>query len=170
VSKLEGEIHTNLQREVARRLKARNKEAAMEALLKVAGFDVPKTLVEWEARNIMQQTAQDMESRGMRMKDMVLPPELFIERAERRVKLGLIFSDLAQKHDLKAKPEQVRALVDDYAQSFDHPEDVVRWFYANPAQLQEIENLVLEENIVEWTMGQARTTDKTASFNELMGN
>ena len=170
VSKLESEIRINLQREVVRRLKVRNKEAAMEALLKAAQFDVPKTLVEWEARNMMQQTAQDMESRGMKMKDVALPPELFAERAERRVKLGLIFADLAQKHDLRAKPEQVRVLVDDYAQSFDDPEDVVRWFYANSSQLQEVENLVLEENIVGWTVGQAKTTDKAIPFNELMGN
>jgi len=169
VGKLESEVRTNLQREVERRLKARNKEAAMEALLKAAKFGVPKTLVEWETRNLMQQTVQDMESRGMKMKDMALPPELFTERAERRVKLGLILADLAQKHDLKAKPEQVRALVDDYAQSYDQPEDVVRWVYANSSQLQEIENLVMEENIVGWTMGQAKTADKAIPFNELMG-
>jgi len=170
VSKLESEVRTNLEREVVRRLKARNKEAAMEALLKVAKFDVPKTLVEWEVRNLMQQTAQDMESRGMKMKDMALPPELFAERAERRVKLGLIMADMAQKHDLKAKPEQVRVLVEDYAQSFDQPDEVVNWVYANSSQLQEIENLVLEENIVAWTMAQAKTTDKAVPFNELMGN
>jgi len=126
--------------------------------------------VEWEAHNLMQQTVKDMESRGMKMKDVALPPELFTERAERRVKLGLILANLAQKHDLKAKPEQVRTLVDDYAQSFDEPEDVVRWFYANSVQLQEVENLVMEENIVDWTMGQAKTADRTIPFNELMEN
>ena len=77
---------------------------------------------------------------------------------------------MAQKHDLKAKPEQVRVLVEDYAQSFDQPEEVVNWVYANSSQLQEIENLVLEENIVAWTMAQAKTTDKAVPFNELMGN
>lgn len=116
----------------------------------------------------MQQTAKDMESRGMKMKDMALPPELFNERAERRVKLGLIIADLEQKRDLKAKPEQVRAMVEEYAQSFDQPEDVVRWFYANSAQIKEVENLLLEENVVSWTMGQAKTTDKAIPFNELM--
>ena len=169
VSKLESEIHFNLQREVVRRLKLRNKEAAMEALLNVARFDVPRILVEWEVQNLMQQTAKDMESRGMNLEDMSLPPELFFERAERRVKLGLIFADLTQKHDLQAKPEQVRVLVEDYAQSFDDPEEVVRWFYSDSSQLREIENLVLEENIVNWAMDQAKTTDKAVSFNELMG-
>jgi len=170
VGNLESEIRTNLQREVARRLKARNKEAAMDALLKVAKFDVPKVLVGWETQSLMQQTAKDMESRGMKMPDVALPPELFAERAERRVKLGLIFAELTQKHDLNAKPEQVRALVDEHAQSYEQPDDVVRWFYANPSQLQEVENLILEENIVNWTMAQAKTADKAIPFNELMEN
>lgn len=170
VSKLESEIRANLQREMARRLKARNKEAAMNVLLKSVNFCVPKTLVEWEIRNLMQQTVNDMESRGMKMKDVTLPPEMFTERAERRVKLGLIFADLVQKHDLRAKPDQVRALVEDYAQSYDEPEDVVRWFYANPNQLQEIENLILEENVVSWTMDQAKIADQAIPFNELMEN
>jgi trigger factor len=168
VGKLEGEVRANLQREMARRLKARNKEAAMEALLKVANFGVPKSLVEWESRNLAKQAVKDMESRGMKVKGDDLPTDLFNGRAERRVKLGLIIGDLAQKHDLKAKPEQVRALVDDYAQSYDHPEEMVRWFYANPSQLQEVEELILEENIVSWTMGQAKTADKAISLNELM--
>lgn len=170
VSKLEEEIRTNLQREVTRRLNARNKDVAMDALLKVAQFDVPKALVEWESQSLMQQTVRDMESRGMNVKGVQLPQELFAERAGKRVKLGLLLADLVQKHDLKGKPEQVRALVDDYAQNYDHPEDVVKWYYADPARLQEVENLALEENVVVWVMGQAKTVDKAIAFNELMGN
>ena len=170
VGKLESEIRANLQREVESRLKARNKEAAMEALLKVALFDLPNSLVEWEVQNLMRQTMQDMGSRGMKVKDVRLPPELFTERAIKRIKLGLIFAELAQKHDLRAKPEQVRALVDGYAQSFDRPEEVVNWLYANPSQLQEMENLALEGNVANWITGQTKSTDKAASFKELMGN
>lgn len=170
VSNLESEISTNLQREMESRLKARNKEAAMEALLRVALFDLPKSLVGWEVQNLMRQALQEMESRGMKVKDIKLPPELFAERAIKRIKLGLIIADSTKKHDLAAKPEQVRALVDDYAQSFDQPEEVVNWLYANPAQLQEMENLAVEGNVVEWITGQAKTIGKTISFKELMGN
>jgi len=170
VSKLQGEVRDNLQREVVRRLKARNKDAAMEVLLKAAGFEVPKALVEWESHNMMQQAAQDMEARGMKMKDVGLHPEWFAERAEKRVKLGLIMADLAQKNDLMAKPEQVRTLVEDYAESFDQPDEVVNWVYANPSQVQEIENLALEENVVAWTMAQTGAKDKASPFKELMGN
>jgi trigger factor len=170
VSKLDDEIRSNLDREVSIRLKARNKEAAMNLLLKVAQFDLPKSLLEWETQSLMEQTVRDMESRGMKMKGMNLPPELFAERAEKRVKLGLILADLVQKHDLIAKPEQVRALIDSYAQSYDQPEDVVRWYYADPSRLQEVENLVLEDNVANWIMEQAKMTEKAIPFNELMGN
>jgi trigger factor len=170
VVKLEQEIRSNLEREVTRRLKGRNKEVAMDALLKIAQFDLPKALVQWESQRLMQQTAQEMEQRGMTTKNMQLPLELFRERAEKRVKLGLILADLVEKHDLKAQPEKVRALVEDYAQSFDHPEEVVRWYYADPARYQEIENLVLEENTVDWVFSRAKVTDKSVEFAALMGN
>lgn len=170
ISKLESEIRSNLGREVARRLKGRNKEAAMDALVKVAAFELPKALVDWEVQSLMQQTVQDMEARGMKMQGVSLPPELFRDRAERRVKLGLILADLAEKHDLKAKAEQVRALIEDLAQSYDEPEQMVNWYYADPSRLREIENLVVEENLMEWVLGQCKTSDKSLTFQELMGN
>ena len=170
VSKLVDEIRSNLAREVERRLKSRNKEAAMDALAKVATFELPKALVSHEMERLMHQTVQDMEQRGMKMKGMQLPPELFRERAEKRVKLGLVLADLVEKNGLDAQPEKIRALVEDYAQSFEHPEDVVRWYYADPSRLQEIENLVLEENVVEWVLARAQVTDKPLEFAELMGN
>jgi len=170
VSKLDGEIRNNLVREVARRLSVRNKDAAMDALLKVTDFAVPRVLLEWEMQALMEQTVQEMESRGMNLKGMPLHPELFKERAEKRVKLGLILAELVQKYSLKAKPEQIRSMIEDYAQSFDESEQIIRWYAAEPSRMKEVENLVLEENVVNWAMGQAKTVDKKAVFNELMGN
>ncbi len=170
VSRLKDEVRSNLAREAARRLKGRNKDAAMDALLNVAQFDLPRALVEWEMHNLMRQTAEEMEQRGMMKKGSHLPPELFRERAEKRVKLGLILADLVEKHQLKAAPEKVRALVEDYAQNFEHPEEVVRWHYAEPSRYQELENLALEENVVDWVMARAKVTDQVLSFADLMGN
>jgi trigger factor len=167
--RLQDEIRSNLVSEISRRLKARNKDSAMSALLKVAGFDVPRVLVDDEVQALMQQAAEEMESRGMKMKGVSLPPELFLERAEKRVKLGLILSHLVQKHDLNAKPEQIKSFIREYAQSFDQPEDVIRWYASEPGRMREVEHIVLEENVMNWTLGQTRITDKQAVFNELMG-
>jgi len=168
VGKIEEEIHSNLTREVSRRLKLRNKDTAMEALLKIADFDVPRGLVDMEIQTVMQKTMQEMESRGMKMKDMQFQPEMFKERAEKRVKLGLILSEVVQKYGLQARPEQTKAMIEDYAQGFDEAEQIIRWYAADPKRMVEVENLVLEDNLVEWVMGQGKTTEKQAEFNDLM--
>ena len=170
VSKLKGEIRDNLTREVSRRLKIRNKDTVMDALLAVTQFEVPKALLEMETQELMQHSVEEMESRGVKMKGMPLHPELFKDRAEKRVKLGLILAELMEKQGLKAKPEQVKNMIEEYAQGFDECEQIIRWYEADPKRMLEVENLALEENVVIWAMGQAKTTDKQAVFNELMGN
>ena len=102
-------------------------------------------------------------------KGMTLPANLFVEQAQKRVKLGLILAELVKQHDLAAKPEQVKALVQDYAQSFEHPEEVVKWHYSDATRLREAEAMVLEENVVAWVIGAAKVTDKAMGFDELMG-
>ena len=94
----------------------------------------------------------------------------FFERATRRVKLGLILAELIRKHELSAKPEQVKAMVQEFAQSYEHPEEVVRWYNADPSRMREVENLVLEDNVVDWVLAGARVNDKTATLTELMGS
>ncbi len=171
VAKLKQEIRDNIGREAERRVKARNKDNAMEVLLKLAQLEVPKALLESEAKNLMQQTLHDMEARGMKIpKGMQLPTDMFVERATKRVKLGLILAELVKKHDLQAKPEQMKALVQEYAQSYEHPEDVVRWYAAEPGRMREVENLVLEDNVVAWVMAGAKVSDQIVTLNELMGS
>jgi trigger factor len=171
VSKLKAEIRDNIGREAQRRAKVRNKDSAMDALLKIAQLEVPKALLESESERLMQQAVHDMEARGMKMpKGMQLPADMFAERAGKRVKLGLILAELVKQHDLGAKPEQMKALVQEYAQSYEHPEEVVRWYNAEPNRMREIENLVLEDNVVAWVMAGAKVSDQAVTLNELMGS
>ena len=171
VEKLRQEIRDNVGREAARRVKGRNKDSAMEVLLKIAQLEVPKALLESEAQNLMQQTLQDMEGRGMKIpKGVQLPADMFMERATKRVKLGLILAELIKKHGLQAKPEQVQAMVQEFAQSYEHPEEVVGWYNSDPARLREVENLVLEDNVVAWVMAGAKVNEKTVTLTELMGS
>jgi trigger factor len=171
VEKLRQEIRENVGREAARRAKGRNKDSAMELLLKVAQLEVPKALLENEAQQLMQQTLQDMEGRGMKIpKGTQLPTDMFLERATKRVKLGLILAELIKKHGLQAKPEQVKAMVLESAQSYEHPEEVVRWYNADPARLREVENLVLEDNVVAWVIAGAKVSEKAITLTELMGS
>jgi trigger factor len=171
VAKLKTEIRENIGREAERRVKARNKDNAMDVLLNISQLEVPTSLLEHESERLMQQTMQDMEGRGMKIpKGMKLPADMFAERAAKRVKLGLILAELVKQQDLQAKPEQVKALIQEQAQSYEHPEEVVRWYSSDPSRLREVENLVLEDNVVAWVMAGAKVSEQAVTLSELMGS
>ncbi|MBS1188651.1 MAG: Trigger factor [Rhodocyclaceae bacterium] len=169
VAKMREEIAGNLKREVKRRIEARLKDQVMDALLKANPIAIPNALVEMEVQRLMQAARQDMEQRGMKVKDFPLQPEWFAEQANRRVSLGLVLAEVVKTEKLQAKPEQVKTLVEETAQSYEHPEEVVRWYYAQPQRLTEVEGVVIENNVVEWVLSKAKVADKAVPFDELMG-
>jgi len=168
--KMREEVKANLEREVKKRLMARVKNQVMDALLAVNNIDVPKALVDMEAQQMAENALKDMQARGMDAKNMPVDASWFTDQAVRRVKLGLVLAELVKEKDLHAKPEQVRAIVEDYAQTFEDPKEVVRWYYSQPQRLAEAEALALENNVVEWMLANAKAVDKPVSFDELMGN
>ena len=105
----------------------------------------------------------------MKAKEIPLTSDFFKEKAEYRVKLGLILAELVKVHALKATSEQVRSIIEDAAQSYENPEQVVKWHYASAERLQEAESLALEENVVNWALEEIKLIDKTVTFDELMG-
>jgi trigger factor len=170
VGKLREEVKANLEREVKRRIQARVKEQVMNALIEVTPIDVPRALVEAEAGQLADNARRDLEMRGLKTKDIPVESAWFTDQAERRVKLGLIMAELVKTRDLHAKPEQVRALVEEMAQSYEDPSELVRWYYAQPERLAQAEAVVIEDNVVAWASAQAQTTDTPVTFDELMGN
>ena len=168
VEKMRAEVEANLKREVKRRIEAKIKDQVMEALIKANPIAIPSSLVDMEIQRLMQSARQDMEQRGMKVKDMPLQPEWFAEQAKRRVTLGLILAEVVKTENLQASPEQVRGLVEDMAASYEQPEEVIRWYYAQPQRLSDVEGVAIEANVVEWVLGKAKVTDKAAVFDELM--
>jgi len=142
----------------------------MDALIKAAELDVPKALVDQDTQRLIEMTRQDMQQRGMNVKDMALPAELFTAQAERRVRLGLILAEIVKQNKLQATPEQVKAQVEDFAKSYEDPQQVLKYYFGDRQRLAEVEALVLEENVVNYVLGQAKVTEKTVAFDDLMGN
>lgn len=170
MQKMREDIKANLEREVAGRLKAKNKDAVMDALIKIAELDVPKALVDQDVERLIEMTRQDMAQRGMNAKDMPFPPELFTAQAERRVRLGLILAEVVKENALQATAEQVKAQVEDFAQSYEDPQQVVKYYFGDRRRLSEVEALVLEENVVNYVLGKSKVAEKSVAFDELMGN
>ena len=141
----------------------------MQALLDAIAIETPKALVSLELDRLMQSARDDLKERGMKIKDVPLPKDLFQGQAERRVNLGLILTELVKANDLHAKPEQVRALIEEFAQSYENPGEVVKWHYSSKERLNEAESAVLEDNVVAWVLEKASIVEKKVTFDELMG-
>ena len=169
LAKMREEIKGNVEREVKKRIETELKQRVMQALLDSTQVELPRSLVDAEIHRLEQQTRNDMESRGVKMDNMPLGHEMFEPQAKRRVSLGLIIGEMVKAHGVAATPEQVRSLVDDFAQSYEQPSEVVKYFYSEPQRLAEFEGLALESNVVKWVLERAKVEDKAVTFDELMG-
>jgi len=165
---LRAEVEGNLRLELKRKVEAVLKEQALGALRATSQFALPKTLVDAETRTLMQRMAASLRERGMKTDDLKLTPEPFQSQAEERVALGLIIGELVRRESLQARPEQVRARVQEIAQTYEQPDAVVRWHYEKPERLQEFEALVVETNVVDWVLARAKVNDAPTTFQEIM--
>ena len=170
VEKMRVEVKANVEREVRKRVDARVKEQALNALLNAAPIELPKSLVQMETQRMLERAAADLQARGIKPDQVPLDPKVFEAGAQRRVALGLIFAEVSRAENLQPKPAQVRALIDAEAQSYENPGEVVKWFYMQPERLSEMEGLALEANVVDWVVAKAKVTEKAVSFDELMGS
>jgi trigger factor len=169
VEGLRADIKKNLEREVKFRLLARNKQAAMEALLTKAELDLPNASVQSELNRLLEGARAELKQRGVKDADKApIPEDVFRPQAERRVRLGLVVAELVRANNLQAKPEQIKAHVEELAASYEKPADVMRWYYSDNNRMAEVEGVVIENNVTEFLMGKAKISEKSVSFDELM--
>lgn len=170
VEGLRADIQKNLEREVKFRLLARNKQAALDALASVAELDLPNASVQTELQRMIEGARADLKQRGVKDADKApIPEEIFRPQAERRVRLGLVVAELVRSNALQARPEQIKAHIEELAASYEKPAEVVRWYYGDNKRMSEVEAIVIENNVTEFILARAKLTGKTIDFDDLMG-
>ena len=171
IETMRAEVKKNVEREVKRRVDSQNKEAAMEALLAVSELQVPNALINEEAARLAAEMKQNFINQGMAdAKNLDLPLDMFKEQAERRVKLGLILAEVVQANGLEPSKEQIDAVIADFAESYEDPQEVIDWYHADNSRLQGPTSLAVEANVTDFVLGKAKVTEKALSFDEVMGN
>jgi trigger factor len=170
LGRMRSEVRANVEREVKKRVDARLKMQALQVLLDTTPLELPKSLIEMESQQLVQRAAADLQARGLKPEQLPpLDPAAFGETAKRRVALALIIGELARSESLQPKPAEVRAMVEQEAQTYESPAEVVKWFYMQPQRLSEMEGAALEANVVKWVLSRAKVADKDVAFDELMG-
>jgi trigger factor len=168
-AKLREEIAANLGREASRRVGVKVKEQVMDGLLAVTPFDVPKGLVSAECRSLMEHAVNDFKARGMKEQDIKLTESVFEPQAKRRVALSLLLNGFAAENKISAEEDKVRAKVDEFAQSYEDPAEVVAWYYQDATRLREVKAMVIEDNVVDAVLQVAQVTDEPTTLETLMG-
>lgn len=161
------EIRSNMERELADKIRSQLKEQAMDALLEANPIDVPKSMVKQEAQALQQQTKENM-AQGGQTSNLELPLDLFEEQARRRVALGLVIGEVIRSNDIKVDQDRVREKVEQFAQSYESPQEVIDYYYSDPKHLAPVENVVLEDQVVDWVMERAKVEEQPATFEEMM--
>lgn len=162
LDRFRSDVRANMERELKQRLAARTKERAMDILMAAHTLQVPAVLVAQEVRSLKEQMHQNLG--GGRME---LPDALFQDGARRRVALGLIVAEVVKRHGIKPDPARVRAAVEEMASTYENPNEVIDYYYADRKRLAPVESLVMEEHVVEWVLGQAAVEDEETTFAHL---
>ena len=162
VERFRSDVRANMERELKQRIKARTKEAVMDVLVAENAVDIPAVLVSEEVRSLKEQMRQNLG--GGRME---LPDNLFEDSARRRVALGLIIAEIVKKNGIVANAASVREAVEEMASTYEEPQEVVDYYYADRKRLAPVESLVLEERVVDWVLGQVAVEDEATTFQQL---
>jgi trigger factor len=157
------EVRKNMDRELRQALKTKVKNQVMDGLLAANQIDVPAALISNEVDRLRVQAVQQF---GGNIQPDQLPAELFSEQAKRRVLLGLIIAEMVKQFELKPDDARVRELIEEMAAAYQEPEQVVKWYYQNEQQLNEVRSVVLEEQVVDTVLKQAKVTDKQVSYED----
>lgn len=171
VEKMHAEVRKNVTREVKRRTTELTKENAMNALLEVSELPIPNALVQEETVRLMNEMRQNFANQGIDTKSMPdFPADMFKPQAEKRVRLGLLVSHLIEENKIEAKDDQIKTLIEEFADSYEDPKEVIDWYFSDEKNLQGPKSLVLEANVVDFILGKAKTNEKKMSFDEIMNS
>lgn len=140
----------------------------MDALYEKIQLTVPNTLVDVEVESLMKPYIETAKRQKMKLEDLKLPRDSFEEQARRRVALGLILGEVIQKESIKLDNDKVRSTIEEMAKSYERPDDVISWYYSDESRLNEVQQMVLENQVVDWLVAQAKVSDEAVNFNDVM--
>jgi trigger factor len=163
------EVKANMQRELQQARKTKIKNQVMDQLYGSQQFDLPSALIASETKRLREQMLSQF---GQIPKNMdvnkLLPDEMFAEQAKRRVSLGLLINQVIESTPLAADEEKVKQAIQDLAASYAESDAVVQYYSTNREARANIEAMVLEEQVVDHILFNAKVEDEALSYEELI--
>jgi trigger factor len=168
VNSFRADVRANMERELLQGLKNKLKNNVMDALYEKVEITVPNALIDQEIQALMQPYAERAQKMRLKLEDLQLPRDMFENQAKRRVTLGLLLGEIISQNEIKIDDEKVRSVIEDMAKSYEKPEDVINWYYADKKRLSDVQQMVMEDQAVEWVISKAKVSDETVGFSDVM--
>lgn len=162
------DVRNTMERELEQVLRGKLKNAVMDALYQTIQVTIPNSLVDEEVENLMKPYKENAKKKKIKLEDLQLPRDIFEEQAKRRVALGLILGEVIQQNSIKLDDSKVRSVIEDMSKSYERPQDVIDWYYADEKRLNDVQQMVLEDQAVDWLLAQAKVTDQSMNFSDVM--
>lgn len=156
---LKEEVSNNMQRELDGLVLNRIKQDAFTALLEKNPVEIPKSMLDHEIEALKtQDDRQGMDTSALEAE------------AEKRVKLGILISEVVKQNQIDVDTDRVRQTVEKIAASYEKPEEVVQWYYGNQDMLSGVQTAVLENQVVDWLIESSGATvvEQEMTFNDLV--
>jgi len=166
LDKFRGDVRKNMERELRQAIKNQVKTQVFDALLATNPLDVPRALIGTEIQR--QREAMMKQFGGRNVDPAMLPDELFTDNAKRSVSMGLLVGEVIRARELVVDAARVKTMIDEVAESYEDPSEVVSWYYGNREQLQQVESVVLEDQVVDAILASAQVSDKPAIYEEIL--
>jgi trigger factor len=168
VDSFRDDVRNNMEKELEQALRGKLKNAVMNALYEKIQLTVPNTLIDKEVENLMKPYLETAKRQKLKPEEFHPPRDALEAQARRRVTLGLILGEIIQKNAIKLDSNKVRSTIEDMARSYERPEDVVAWYYADEKRLNDVQQMVLEDQAIEWLVAQAKVSNETISFSDAL--
>lgn len=168
VEALREEVSKNMSRELSQAVKAKVKNQVLDGLLASHEVGLPSALVAQEIDVLRQQAMQRFQGQMDPKNLPELPSEMFKEQAERRVKIGLLLGEVIKVNELKVSNEKVDELIATAASAYEDPQEVIEYYANNKELMQQMQNVALEEQAVEFLVEKANVKNKKANFKDIM--
>lgn len=168
LDRLRSEVRANMARELAQTVRARLKKQVMDALHDAHPVDLPEAAVTAETERLREDARKRYGQGAQGQAVPELPQELFRTEAERRVRLGLVMRAILKQDVVKLDAARVEQELEQIAQTYEHPEDVKRHYRSNAEAMNALESMILEDQVVDWIVAQAKVTETHSSFGDLM--
>ncbi|AMO56288.1 trigger factor [Endozoicomonas montiporae] len=160
------EVRKNMERELRQAVKGKVKNQVMDGLLATNEIEVPSPLVAQEIDRMREQAVQQFGGAQGGFDPKQLPAELFEADAKKRVALGLIVGEVVKQREVKVDDDRVRAMIEEMASAYQEPQQVIDWYYSNEQQLSQVKYVVLEEQVVDTVLENAKVSEAEVSYQD----